>query len=47
MTYKIIRGVLKGRILNTSAIIQTVKNKVYGYVGWTPYLLKLTDLKQI
>jgi len=47
MAYKIIRGNLAGKILRTNGCIQTVKNKVYGYVGWTPYLLKKTDLKLI
>ena len=47
MHYKIIQGHLKGHIFSTVGCLQTIKGKIYGYVGWTPYLLNKKDLKLI
>lgn len=45
--YEILDGELKGRILSTVGCIQTMKNKIYGYIGWTPYLINKKGLKEI
>jgi len=45
-SYKILSGHLKNKILNTKGCIQTEKGKIYGYIGWTPYLLDMKILKE-